>query len=184
MNNSGSEFSLRNLLNNLTTAQKLGIGLGFVIFALMLVFVGFLASDRENGEQSVGESAVEETEEVYTDENGYTVTKKTYIDESGETVTEGTKEDADGNVTTIDPGLITTYFPYQVSRKHKESNESTLRYFLSIDEETKTINALVEECDVAGDQALVQEYINSVPLDLSAYTVVYETFSNNASCVD
>lgn len=184
MNNSG--YSLGNLVKNLTVAQKLGIGLGFVIIILLLVFVGFLVGDMSSNEQENdnNDNSSEIVEETYTDENGYTVTTNTYINESGEKVTEGTKKDEYGNVTTLDPNLITTYFPYQVVRKHQEPMNATLRYYLAVNEETKTIKALVEECDVAGDQALVQQYVDSIPLDLSEYTIVYDTFVNNAICSD
>lgn len=94
-----------------------------------------------------------------------------------------TKEDEYGNVTTVNPELITTYFPYQAMRDHEEYG-STLRYFLSIDEGSTVIDAVIEYCDVENDKALVQQYIDAIPLDLSAYTVNYETFYEDARCVD
>lgn len=187
-------YSLSNIFNNTTRKQRIGFGIIVVVIIVLLVILVVLVMNSsqddsvndEEGQQADG--VVDVTEDTYVDDQGYTVTQETttYAD-GGKVITE-TKMDEYGNVTTVDPSLITTYFPYQVVRKHTSEDlidagfDSTLRYSLHLDEESKTINAMIEDCDVEGDKALVEQYISSIPLDLSAYTVNYETFSEDAFC--
>ena len=189
-------YSLSNLFKNMTKNQKIGVLIAIAIIVILIIISASLMAGGEqiidgavsNSETEQSEDGTSVEEETYVNDEGYTVTKEitTYAD-GGKIITE-TKEDEYGNVTTVDPSLITTYFPYQVMRKHTSEDlldsgfEYTLRYSLSLDEEAKVINATIEFCDVEGDKALVQEYINSIPLDLSAYTVNYETFAEDAFC--
>ena len=172
-------YSAGNLWRNLSGKEKLGFGLGVLIIIGLIVVLAFMVFN------SAGEEKLEpgtETEESYVNEWGDVVTKKTTVNEDGDVAVTETKEDEWGNVTTVDPDLITTYFPYQVAREHKEWMP-TLKYYLYIDEENnKLIHASIEECDEEGDKALVQEYINSIPLDMSEYKVEFETFSDDADC--
>ena len=189
-------YSLSNLFKNMTKNQKIGVLVVIAIIVILIIILASLMAGGEqiidgavsNGETEQSEDGTSVEEETYVNDEGYTVTKEitTYAD-GGKIITE-TKEDEYGNVTTVDPSLITTYFPYQVMRKHTSEDlldsgfEYTLRYSLSLDEEANVIHATIEFCDVEGDKALVQEYINSIPLDLSAYTVNYETFAEDAFC--
>ena len=188
-------FSFGNIFKNMTKQQKIASLLFVVIVVVLLIVLGVLLSGMqtgsfdENGEwvsDDAGQSdqpVVEE--ETYENDEGYTVTKKTTINPDGTVTIIETKMDEYGNVTTVDPDLITSYFPYQVMRKHDNLDEEweyTLRYSLQLDEEAKAINATIEYCDVDGDKALVEQYINSIPLDLSGYTVNYETFAEDAIC--
>ena len=66
-------------------------------------------------------------------------------------------------------------------RQHKEWT-NTLRYYLSVNETKKTIHAIVEDCDIDQDKAMIQAYIKSIPIDLSDYTVEYELNSVDADC--
>ena len=177
MNKEG--LSLKNLWGNLSFGQKLGLMFAGIILILVFVLIGVLVNNDKEDSVNNEPNVVEET---YTDD-GYTVTTQTYINDEGEEVTTGTKEDEYGNVTTLNPELITTYFPYQKMREHGD-DDSTLQYFLSVDDESKTINALIEYCDIEADKVLVEEYINGIPLDLSEYSVVYETFSEDAICAE
>ncbi len=159
-------YNLGNILRNMTKKQKIGVAVFLAIVVILVLVLILLVMS--------GQQAVDET----TDDDG----------SSGETVVTETKMDEYGNVTTVDPDLITTYFPYQVMRKHASEElvdfgfEYTLRYALDLDEEARIITAIIEYCDVEADKALVQQYIDSIPLDLSAYTVNYETFSEDAIC--
>lgn len=186
-------YSLSNIFKNTTRKQRVGFGviLAVVVVLLIVLIVLVMNNPQDNdidNEEEQTDSVVDVTEDTYVDEQGNTVTQEitTYAD--GGTIITETKTDEYGNVTTVDPSLITTYFPYQVMRKHANEDlidfglEYTLRYSLYLDEDAKVINATIEYCDVEGDKALVQEYINSIPLDLSGYTVNYETFSEDAFC--
>lgn len=140
----------------------------------------------ENGNSIVTTTYVNDdgetvTENSYTDEAGETIRSEVITMQDGETIVEGTKEDEYGNVTTLNPELITTYFPYQVMREH-EDWPATLRYRVSVDEENKVINALVENCDEENDRKLVREYLKSIPIDLKSYEVKFETFSEDSIC--
>ena len=172
-------YSIGNLWGNLSAKEKLGLALGVLIIIgliVVLVFTVLNPSSEEKLEPGT------ETEESYVNEWGDVVTKKTVVSEDGEATVTETKKDEWGNVTTVDPNLITTYFPYQVAREHKEW-VPTLKYYLYIDEENdKLIHASIEDCDEEGDKALVQEYINSIPLDMSEYKVEFQTFSDDADC--
>ena len=187
-------YSLSNILKNMTKKQKIGFGLAFVVIVILLILlVVLVASSPENNEVNNDEGQTDDgvtdvVEDTYVDEQGYTVTQTTttYAD-GGKVITE-TKMDEYGNVTTVDPSLITTYFPYQVMREHTSKDlvdagfDYTLKYSLQLDEEAKVITATIEYCDVEGDKALVRQYINSIPLDLSEYTVNYGTFAEDAFC--
>lgn len=118
---------------------------------------------------------------TYLDEDGNTIIRTVVTNSDGtKTVTE-IKRDAYGNVNTTNPNMISTYFPHQVMREH-EDGESTFRLYLSLDEKTKVINAVTEGCNEEEDKALVKEYIESVPLDLSDYTITYEEASEDVGC--
>lgn len=190
-------YSFGNILRNMTKKQKVGAVVFLVIIVvlalvlILLVMSGQQAADETTGDDggNTGQSDVASVkEESYVDDEGYTVTKEitTYTD--GSTSVNETKMDDYGNVTTVNPELITSYFPYQVMRKHTSEDlvesgyDYTLRYSLGLDEEARTIMATIEYCDIETDKALVQQYIDSIPLDLSAYTVNYETFSEDAIC--
>lgn len=178
-------YSLSNLFKNTTKGQKIGVGLFLLIAVVLLIVLMTLLSDSFLSDNEEVEQTEEPTEEVveeqYVNSQGYTVTKKTTIYPDGEESVEETKMDEYGNVTTVDPDLITTYFPYQVIREHSDWGP-TLRYYLSINYDDNVINALIEFCDVDEDKTLVQQYLDSIPLDLSAYTVNYEIFSEDAIC--
>jgi len=189
-------YNLGNVLRNMTKKQKIGAVVFLAVIIILVIILMFLmfgdqqATDESSGDgDSVGQNeAANVKEETYENDDGYTVTKKTTIYENGETVVTETKMDEYGNVTTVDPDLITTYFPYQVMRKHTSEElvdsgfDYTLRYSLDLDEEARIITAIIEYCDVEADKALVQQYLDSIPLDLSVYTVSYETFSEDAIC--
>lgn len=188
MENNGTENPIKNLWKNLTTSQKIGWGLGVVIAILLIVLLAVMMSGQSGKSGTTEEENI--TEETYTtnDGNTYTVTTETMENGSGEEVEVSTKMDEYGNVTTTDPNLITTYFPYQVMRQHEGELvelgfDSTVRYSLNLDEENKVITAMIEDCDQEGDKELVERYLSVIPIDLSAYTVEYEVFAEDAICV-
>lgn len=172
--------SIQNLFTNLKTKQKIALFLGIIIIILAAVLLPWLFHNSQN---SPDESEATDTSktESYDDEQGYTITTETYTNDEGEEVTTSIRTDRYGNTTTMDPDLLTSYFPYQVMREHDESIK-TLRYFLSLDNSTKTIHAIMEDCDIENDKALIQEYINSIPVDLSDYQIEYEFSSTDTDC--
>lgn len=179
------EYSIKNVFKKMKKSQIVGIVLFVVILVLALVLVGLLAEKPQDGNSTSGDENGESSTvvETYTGEDGYTYTKEIVTDENGDATIVETKTDEYGNVTTVAPGLITTYFPYQVMREHSDYI-ATLRYSFAVDEESKTITGLVEYCDAEGDKALAQEYLNSIPMDLSEYTVIYDVFSEDAFCTE
>ena len=165
----------QNLLTNLKPNQKIAIILGIIILISIIMVLPNLF--QNNGD--IGGNPNES--ESYTDDQGYTISTRTEINDRGEEVTITTREDPYGNVTTTDPSLITTYFPYQVMREHKEWT-STLRFYLSISQTDKIIYANIEDCDIENDKKLIQDYINSIPIDLSSYSIEYEITSVDTDC--
>ncbi len=170
------------LIHNTTTKQKVVAILVIISLVIMGIIISYVASlptgSSDSGDTEGNGSAVNET---YVDENGYTITTEVNIDENGEEYTVTTREDPYGNVTTTDPNLITTYFPYQVVREHDDW-DPTLRFYLSINEDSKTIYADMEDCDIENDKKLIAEYIDSIPIDLSAYTIEYKLSTIDTSC--
>ncbi len=173
---------LHNLLRNLSIKQKIVIVLGIVLIVGLTAFAFFYLQANEAGNSESRSTNDNDTAtETYVDEQGYTVTTETHVDDSGKEYTTTTREDPYGNITTADPDLITTYFPYQVMREHKEWT-STLKYFLTIDEDTKIIGADMEDCDIENDKRLIDQYIQSIPIDLSDYTIEYNLISVDTDC--
>ena len=172
--------SLSNLWDNLSGKKKLGVVVSALLalsFLVVLVAMFAVGSNVQGGPEGMING-------TYQDEQGNIVNVETTVNENGETVTTRTKTDEYGNTTTVDPNLITTYFPYQVMREHAEWTP-TLKYYLYIsDDNNMVINAMIEACDEERDMALVQQYIDSIPLDMSGYTVEYQTFDTDADCGD
>ena len=171
-------YSITNLWRNLSGKEKLGFGLGILIIIGLIIGLGFMLFGNTNEE--VLEPGTT-TEESYVNDDGDTVTKTTVVSEDGEATVTETKKDEWGNVTTVDPNLITTYFPYQEERPHDDM-EGTLRFYLDVDTENKVISASIEECDTEGDKELVQQYLDSIPVDISEYKVEYNPFYIDAEC--
>lgn len=198
-------YSLKNALTNLTTKQKIGIGLAItLVLVLSLALIALISSNigQDNTTEEdeitsyINEDGYEVSVETYTDEEGgktkietYTddegriITIETHTNTSGETTVTGTKEDEYGNITTIDPNLVTTYFPYLVVREHSDA-EPTLHYYVGADENSKIIRATIEYCAVEEDKALVEQYIRSIPIDLSSYTIEYTISETDIYCGD
>ena len=185
-------YSLSNIFKNTTKKQRVGFFLFLIVVAILFIILIALvmSGTSDNSDEGDSDGQTESvTEDAYVNEQGYTVTQVITTNADGsQTITE-TKMDEYGNVTTTDPNLITTYFPYQVMRRHTSEDlinsgfEYTLRYSLGLDEAEKVINATIEYCDEEGDKVLVQQYLDSIPLDLSEYTVNYETFRADAFCM-
>ena len=167
---------LKTLINNLDPKKKLGLIIGFITFIILIILIVNLSQNSFNSDTKKGP-----IEETYTDEQGYTVNREIVTDENGETSVQGTKEDQYGNVTTLDPDLITTYFPYQVMREHLH-HTPTLKYYLGINEDTGVIRVNMEDCDVENDKKEIEEYLDSIPLDLSNYTIEYELSNTDTNC--
>lgn len=175
------QSAFRNLIHNLTKKQVIAIVLGLVFLVIVAIVLSNIASSPTGSSNDNDTNEDSSANEVYVDENGYTITTEVNIDENGEEYTVTTREDPYGNVTTTDPNLISTYFPYQVMREHVDWNP-TLRYFLYINEESKTIYVNMEDCDIENDKKLIAEYIDSIPIDLSAYNIEYELSTVDTDC--
>lgn len=172
---------IHNFFSNLNRNQKIALGLGAVILIAIIALIPQpFQTSQKSGSDETG-TIDNPKAENYTDEQGYTVVKESYTNDQGEEVITGTRTDPYGNVTTLDPSLITTYFPYQVMREHKEWN-STFRFYLSINENDKIIYANMEDCDIEQDKKIISDYIKSIPIDLSEYSVEYSLTDVNTDC--
>ena len=176
-----SQNPIYNLFTNLTRNQKIALCLAVILFISGIIILPQLFQTNQSETNNNDELSNSPKVESYVDEQGYTVTTETITNSKGEESITSTRTDPYGNTTTTDPDLLTTYFPYQVMRQHKEWT-NTLRYYLSVNETKKTIHAIVEDCDIDQDKAMIQAYIRSIPIDLSDYTVEYELNSVDADC--
>ena len=147
-----------------------------LVGALLVVAFADLPQGEDGASEDYGVA-----EASYADGDGYTYNEEMITNEAGETETIWTKTDEYGNTTTMNPEMITTYFPYQAVREHADGSAS-LRYYLSVEEGNTTIDAVIEYCDVENDKILVEQYVNAIPIDMSAYTINYEEFSEDANC--
>ncbi|MBR3246702.1 hypothetical protein IKF87_02360 [Candidatus Saccharibacteria bacterium] len=162
----------RNLLHNLSVKQKVVILLLFsfiILVAIVLATTDF--SSKGQSDNSNDDSAVYGEEDVTGETTYYTYSPS-----------RATRTDQYGNVTTTDPGAITTYFPHQVMRHH-ENTDPTWRYSIElVDDDEQLIYVTVEACDEENDKNLAKQYIESVPLDLSGYKIEYEAINLDTDC--
>ena len=137
--------------------------------------------NKDNIETVTTGSNQESASTSYYDEDGNVTIKTTTITSDGKKIVTEIKGDGYGNFTTTDPNLISTYFPYQMMREHEDGDE-TFRMFLDVNEEEKVIEVTMEGCSEEENKELAQEYIDHVPVDLSAYTVSYELVGEDVIC--
>lgn len=152
----------QNLYNNLTQKQKIGIVAIFFVIVIILVIVGIAVSTQqsENKDQLLDDSSEYIEDEDY--DPDYVDPEKTPI-EGG------------------DQSSIETFLPHAVFVE--EEDFSALRYYIEEDAESdNVINVMFSACDEATSKTLAQEYLDSIPLDLSGYTINYEPVEEDAYC--
>lgn len=173
-------ISIENLLNNLNKKKKLGIA-AFLIIALIIVamILGFINSLHNNPSSNKEE-----------------VVKNSTLTESGvewDDISNGNQEEAK----TIDVPVSTEYndehkytliehLPFaRFAYKDYGQDQHGVRGYWIITENTaveKGIIISVDDCDEEGNTAAANEYLSSLPVDLSGYIVVYQTHVGDVPC--
>lgn len=173
-------FSIKNLLVNLTKKQKIGIGLFLVIVAIVaMVFSAMINSVHEDiSDESKGDT----TEEI-----DITIGEGTVWSTSGAEDKESTKVEtpvstdySDSHEYSLIDYVPTSNYKYIVY----DGGYGTRNYWW-ITENTaieKGIVVSVDSCDVAGNTAAANEYLKSLPVDLSDYIIVYQTHTSDVPC--
>ena len=75
------------------------------------------------------------------------------------------------------------YLPYIVYPEGYDDNTvAAPNYMISGDENTKTLDIMISECDVEGFKKAAWDYLNSLPIDFSEYQVNYEINKVDVRC--
>jgi hypothetical protein len=77
---------------------------------------------------------------------------------------------------------LSLYLPYGVSPDGAEDAVAAPYYYITGDEDEKTINIMVSVCDVEKYKKEAMDYLSSTPLKLDNYTIVYEINNINVGC--
>ncbi len=176
MNN--ENFSIKDLLRNLTNNQKLGIIAFLTITIIATIMIVGLVNTLQNNTSN------KETEK----NSGSTSSGIKWDDISNRNQEE---------IETVDVPVSTEYneeheytlIDYLPSSKYGYKdygdNQHGVRGYWIISENTaieKGIVVSVDDCDVAGNTAAANEYLDNLPVDLSGYTVVYQTHVGDVPC--
>lgn len=171
--------SFYNLVHNLSAKQKIAIALFIAILIIGGIFAG-LGNTTKNPLQA-------DTSE---EQSLTTASSSSNIDSSSnESPADGytptgfpisTEYNSNHNYTLIE------YLPYSddVFLTGEESMEDVIENFI-IKENTaisKGIVVSVDSCDVEGNTAAANNYLASIPVDLSQYDIVYQTHVGDVPC--
>lgn len=175
-----NNYSIKNLLINLTKKQKLGIVAFLVLLAIVaMIFaglVGSLQTDLSDDEEEVVENSAPVSEGVKWEDNSDGNSENV---ESVE-VPVSTDYNENHEYTLID------YLPSSRFINMDYGNDQHgVRGYWVISENTaveKGIVVSVDSCDVEGNTASANEYLKGLPVDLSEYTIVYETHVGDVPC--
>lgn len=77
---------------------------------------------------------------------------------------------------------LSLYLPYGVSPDDAEDDMAAPYYYITGDEDEKTINVMVSVCNVEKYKKEAMDYLESTPLNLEKYTINYETNNIDVEC--
>lgn len=174
------EYGIKNIFKNTTRGQKVVAGL-FVLIVVILVVVLIvlvmgnaeedLSDDDGSGDNGATE-VVEGTQGLDTGDGGGNV--------QNVEVPVSTKFEENHNYTLIE------YLPkgeYAFLNGEESDEDSVVYYYIS--ENTaidKGIVVSVDSCDEEGNTTKANDYLKSLPVDLSEYVIVYETHTGDVPC--
>lgn len=185
-------YSFGNVLKNMTKQQKIGAItflaiIGFLIIVLFVLIAkpdNASLGDTEDGEAEENISATEIVEEGI---NGSII--ESGSNNAGNSdgaglekiqVPVSTDYDDEHEYTLIDY-LPKGEYMFQLG---EESDENMVTYYY-ISENTavdKGIVVSVDACDEDNNKAAANEYLRTLPVDLSEYTIVYQTHMSDIPC--
>lgn len=172
--------SIHNLSQNLTKSQKIGICAVFVICILLIVLASLsLTAPSDNITEN---DAIEDN-----------VTTATVALDKGTKYNNGDIGSADQTTVEVPAStdynedhiyLLTDYLPYDKYVLDYDGSGNSRMYF-SIMENTAVDKGIVvsaDSCGIEENIAAANEYLNSIPVDLSDYVIVYQTHTDEAPC--
>lgn len=179
MNN--ENISIRNLLRNLTKNQKLGIIVFLIIIAIIVAIVAGFVNNIQNDSPSNNEEETAKNSVPVSSGIKWSDTSDGNQEESERIeVPVSTEYNEEHEYTLIE------YLPFaRFTYKDYGYDQHGVRGYWIITENTaveKGIVVSVDNCDVKGNTAAANEYLRNLPVDLSGYTVVYQTHIGNVPC--
>ena len=76
------------------------------------------------------------------------------------------------------------YLPYSVMPDNSDDTPTAPNYYISGDEDDKTIDIMVSVCDAEKFKQEAMDYLNSTPIRLDEYKISYEVNSVNVECLN
>ena len=181
-------YSLGNIFRNTTKKQRIGFGLAFVIIVVLVIILFLLVGlPQENSDNTDNNGS---TEELIEDGIGSASFEEGV---SGADLNKGNNdEDNSVNVpVSVDYNENHEYTLIEYIPKSKYDyitygdNQHGLRAYWVINENTaikKGIGVSVDSCDVEGNKVAANNYLKSLPVDLSDYFIVYRVHEGDIPC--
>lgn len=172
--------SLQNLFQNLTKRQKIGILISLFLIIILLFYIFFITQNSsentsQNNEEDATESEINIEEINYNPDSSTKESSNNYIQELINNDYQYKKSDPNYYLEhTTNPELLSTYLPH-IEYRYYILDETQYRsvYFYAFQKDEKTIEIMVEKCDEEQDKIRANNYLNSLPLDLSQFTIEY-----------
>lgn len=188
-------YSLGNAFKNMTGKQKIAFGLVFVII-VVLVVVLLLVIGTPNGDNGEADGDYDVTDSDYYSEEATEPEDETTELENGIVGASVIGSDVNGDANAMVPVsvdynedhdyLLIDYIPIsKYDYITYGNNQHGVRAYWIINENTAIDKGLVisvDSCDVEGNNAAANEYLRSLPVDLSDYVFVYRVHEGNVPC--
>ncbi|MBQ2623447.1 hypothetical protein IJG12_03995 [Candidatus Saccharibacteria bacterium] len=151
---------LRNLMNNLSSKEKIALGLGLVIIIGFLVCVVLWLSGSQPRDNSDSSDSTSTTD--------------------GQNLSVSTEYNEEHEYTLSD------YLPYsEYDYKRNIDGDYFVVEYWAVEENTaaeKGIVVSVDSCESEKNTAAAKQYLDSIPMDLSSYDIVYRTNTIDVPC--
>ena len=179
------EYSFKNLFQNMNRRQKIGLAVFVVVVVILIAVLTMMAgtlNEMSDGESDNGEEAELVEQEATETAEGVSGGILSNGPDSNENITVPIKTNYDE---THEYSLI-EYLPvgkYNVE-EGDESEEGVVAYYY-IEENTAIDNGIVitvDSCNVEENQRMANDYLKSLPVDLSGYIIVYQTDVSDLPC--
>lgn len=182
----GNTGSVSNLVQNLSKKQKLGIAVLIVVIVVLAMVFAAMANQVQ---EDISGNPEEEQ-----------ITVETATGVSGDSISGGSDENGDGNGTeakSVEVPVSTDYnerheytlSDYLPASKHEYvdygDDESGIVDYWWVTENTvveKGIVVSADDCDEKENTAAANEFLSNLPVDLSEYTIVYQTHTGSVPC--
>ena len=181
-------YSLGNILKNTTKKQRIGFGLAFVVIVALVVILFVMIgtpqeSSDEAGDNGGASEEVAETEQIVLGEG---VAGTALAEDGNDEKTASAQVPVSTEYNERHKYTLVDYMPSAIyDFKEYGDGQSGTRIYWEIVENTaieKGIVVKLDSCDEAGNKALANEYLRSIPVDLSDYVIVYQVRVGGVPC--